>query len=129
MLLQETKQVALATSETLANQTNQIGGMKGNVEEIDNQLKKSDQVCSWQLRSDVLHDVVFLLILQLIRAYLVRMMTDKIIMGLIFLLVILIVAAVIIYSIWGKKETVTGMFLFSHVLQDDFIFFYQHEFE
>lgn len=63
MLLQETKQVALATSETLANQTNQIGGMKGNVEEIDNQLKKSDQVCSWQLRSDVLHDVVLLLIL------------------------------------------------------------------
>lgn len=58
-----------------------------------------------------------------------RMMTDKIIMGLIFLLVILIVAAVIIYSIWGKKETVTGMFLFSHVLQDDFILFYQHEFE
>ena len=44
MLLQETKQVALATTETLANQTNQIGGMKGNVEEIDNQLKKSDQV-------------------------------------------------------------------------------------
>ena len=36
------------------------------------------------------------------------MMTDKIIMGLIFFLVVLIVAAVVIYSIWGKKETVTG---------------------
>ena len=63
MLLQETKQVALATSETLANQTNQIGGMKGNVEEIDNQLKKSDQVCSWQSRLDTLRDMVSFLIL------------------------------------------------------------------
>ena len=55
MLLQETKQVALATTETLSQQTDQLGGMKGNVEDIDNQLKKSDQ---------------------LIRAYLVRLMTD-----------------------------------------------------
>ena len=44
MLLQETKQVALATTETLATQTDQIGGMKGNVEGIDNQLKRSEQV-------------------------------------------------------------------------------------
>ena len=100
MLLQETKQVALATTETLANQTNQIGGMKGNVEDIDNQLKKSDQVC--------VDGTAFLFTMQLIRAYLVRMMTDKIIMGLIFFLVVLIVVAVVIYSIWGKKETVTG---------------------
>ena len=84
MLLQETKQVALATTETLANQTGQIGNMKGDLQGIDNQLKRSDQ---------------------LIRAYLVRMMTDKIIMGLIFLLVILIVVAVIVYYVWGKKKT------------------------
>ena len=44
MLLQETKQVALNTTETLANQTNQIGNMKGDVEEIDNKLKRSEQV-------------------------------------------------------------------------------------
>jgi hypothetical protein len=44
MLLHETKQVALATTETLSNQTNQISGMKGDVEGIDNQLKRSEQV-------------------------------------------------------------------------------------
>lgn len=47
MLLQETKQVALATTETLANQTNQISGMKGDVEGIDNQLKRSEQVSAF----------------------------------------------------------------------------------
>ena len=36
------------------------------------------------------------------------MMTDKIIMGLIFLLVVLIVAAVVIYYIYGKKNPTTG---------------------
>lgn len=36
------------------------------------------------------------------------MMTDKIIMGLIFLLVVLIVAAVVIYYIYGKKKPTTG---------------------
>ena len=87
MLLQETKQVALATTETLSQQTDQLGGMKGNVEDIDNQLKKSDQ---------------------LIRAYLVRMMTDKILMGLITLLVILIVAAVVIYYVYTKNRKPTG---------------------
>lgn len=45
LLLHETKQVALETTETLANQTDQIGGMKGNVQDIDNQLKRSEQVC------------------------------------------------------------------------------------
>lgn len=35
------------------------------------------------------------------------MMTDKIIMGLIFVLVVLIVVAVILYSIFGKKEDTT----------------------
>ena len=49
MLLQETKQVALATTETLANQTNQISGMKGDVEGIDNQLKRSEQVGAFLL--------------------------------------------------------------------------------
>ena len=44
MLLQETKQVALNTTETLANQTNQIGNMKGDLEEVDNKLKRSEQV-------------------------------------------------------------------------------------
>lgn len=44
MLLQETKQVALNTTETLANQTNQIGSMKGDLEEVDNKLKRSEQV-------------------------------------------------------------------------------------
>ena len=44
MLLQETKQVALATTDTLAHQTDQIGGMKGDVMDIDNQSKRSDQV-------------------------------------------------------------------------------------
>ena len=86
MLLQETKQVALATTETLATQTDQIGGMKGNVEGIDNQLKRSEQ---------------------LIRIYLVRMMTDKIIMGLIFLLVVLIVVAVVLYAIFGDNGNTT----------------------
>ncbi|KAK8809252.1 hypothetical protein WA171_000836 [Blastocystis sp. BT1] len=86
MLLQETKQVALATTETLSQQTDQLGGMKGNVEDIDNQLKKSEQ---------------------LIRAYLVRLMTDKIIMGLITLLVILIVAAVVIYYVYTKNRKPT----------------------
>ena len=87
MLLQETKQVALATTENLSQQTDQLGGMKGNVEDIDNQLKKSEQ---------------------LIRAYLVRLMTDKIIMGLITLLVILIVAAVVIYYVYTKNRKPTG---------------------
>lgn len=95
MLLQETKQVALNTTETLANQTNQIGNMKGDVEEIDNKLKRSEQV------------ILVCSIDQLIRTYLVRMMTDKIIMGLIFVLVVLIVVAVILYSIFGKKEDTT----------------------
>ncbi|KAM7455473.1 hypothetical protein BLSTO_03772 [Blastocystis sp. subtype 1] len=85
-LLQETKQVALATTETLSHQTDQISGMKGDVEGIDNQLKRSEQ---------------------LIRTYLVRMMTDKIIMGLIFFLVVLIVVAVVLYAIFGKKNNPT----------------------
>ncbi|KAK8830356.1 hypothetical protein WA577_006042 [Blastocystis sp. JDR] len=85
-LLQETKQVALATTETLSHQTDQISGMKGDVEGIDNQLKRSEQ---------------------LIRTYLVRMMTDKIIMGLIFFLVVLIVVAVVLYAIFGKKKNPT----------------------
>lgn len=34
-------------------------------------------------------------------------MTDKIIMGLVFVLVVLIVVAVILYSIFGKKENTT----------------------
>ena len=36
--------MALATTETLAHQTDQISGMKGDVEGIDNQLKRSEQV-------------------------------------------------------------------------------------
>ncbi|CBK21501.2 uncharacterized protein [Blastocystis hominis] len=86
LLLHETKQVALETTETLANQTDQIGGMKGNVQDIDNQLKRSEQ---------------------LIRTYLVRMMTDKIIMGLVFILVVLIVVAIVFYSLFGKKNETT----------------------
>lgn len=38
----------------------------------------------------------------------VRMMTDKIIMGLIFFLVVLIVVAVVLYAIFGKKKNPTG---------------------
>ena len=49
MLLQETKQVALNTTETLANQTNQIGNMKGDLEEVDNKLKRSEQVGDFSL--------------------------------------------------------------------------------
>lgn len=41
--------MALATTETLANQTNQISGMKGDVEGIDNQLKRSEQVGAFLL--------------------------------------------------------------------------------
>ena len=36
------------------------------------------------------------------------MMTDKIIMGLIFFLVVLIVVAVVLYTIFGKKNNPTG---------------------
>ena len=46
--------------------------------------------------------------LQLIRTYLVRMMTDKIIMGLVFILVVLIVVAIVFYSLFGKKNETTG---------------------
>ena len=35
------------------------------------------------------------------------MMTDKIIMGLIFFLVVLIVVAVVLYAIFGKKNNPT----------------------
>ena len=45
--------------------------------------------------------------LQLIRTYLVRMMTDKIIMGLVFILVVLIVVAIVFYSLFGKKNETT----------------------
>ena len=37
------------------------------------------------------------------------MMTDKIIMGLIFFLVVLIVVAIVLYSIFGKKDQTTGL--------------------
>jgi hypothetical protein len=40
------------------------------------------------------------------------MMTDKIIMGLIFLLVVLIVVAVVLYAIFGKKSETTGTLSF-----------------
>ena len=36
------------------------------------------------------------------------MMTDKIIMGLIFFLVVLIVVVVVLYTIFGKKNNPTG---------------------
>lgn len=37
------------------------------------------------------------------------MMTDKIIMGLIFLLVVLIVVAVVLYAIFGDNGNTTGL--------------------
>lgn len=36
------------------------------------------------------------------------MMTDKIIMGLVFILVVLIVVAIVFYSLFGKKDETTG---------------------
>lgn len=36
------------------------------------------------------------------------MMTDKIIMGLVFILVVLIVVAIVFYSLFGKKNETTG---------------------
>lgn len=36
------------------------------------------------------------------------MMTDKIIMGLVFILVVLIVVAIVFYSLFGKKNETTS---------------------
>ena len=36
------------------------------------------------------------------------MMTDKIIMGLVFILVVLIVVAIVFYTLFGKKNETTG---------------------
>ena len=44
------------------------------------------------------------------------MMTDKIIMGLIFFLVVLIVVAVVLYSIFGKKDKPTGNIVYIVIL-------------
>ena len=95
LVMNETKNIAVNAAEQLNAQTDQIGKMGTNLKAIDEELMTSDKV--WAL-------FLCLQLLQLLKDFAVRMMTDKLIMFFVAIIVIGVIAAVIVYVIFRDSD-------------------------